>query len=292
MSAPQAAILSAAHRPSEPEDPIEALRRRPPIGRTRRAVVDLADGLARWRLWGRLGWQDIMIRYRRSVLGPFWLTLSMGVMVGTLGTLYSTIFKIDTQTYLPFLTLGFLIWGFVSQTILEGCQCFIEGENFIRQLDMPLSIFVYRMVWRNLITLGHNAVIYVIVAIIEVVSLDWSLALVIPGLILMVLNASWIGFLFGMLSARFRDIPQIVGSLVQVVFFMTPIIWTPNQVADRPFLVNANPIFHLVEVVRAPLLGRQPAALSWIVVGGMVALGWLASFALFRRFRGRVAYWV
>lgn len=120
------------------------------------ALADLTEGLARWRLWGLLAWQDIKQRYRRSSLGPFWLTISMGVMIGTLGVLYGKLFKMAIQEYLPFLCLGLLTWTFISTSILEGCTVFIASESVIKQIKLPLSSHVYRLVWRNLIILGHN----------------------------------------------------------------------------------------------------------------------------------------
>lgn len=271
---------------------IDRLRHQPDINRARRATRDIGGGFARWRLWGRLGWQDITIRYRRSVLGPFWLTLSMGVMVATIGTVYSTIFKTDMHIYLPYLALGFLIWGFITTSVTEGCQCFIEGENFIRQLEMPLAIFVYRVIWRNLIILAHNAVVYLVVVWVQQVPLGLNIFLAVPGLLLLVLNATWVALLFGMLSARFRDIPQIIGSLIQVVFYITPIIWMPSQLTGHSWLVVSNPVFHVIDVVRAPLLGQTPQGLSWLVTLGLLAGGVAVSFALFCRYRGRIAYWV
>ncbi len=256
------------------------------------AVRDLVAGLQQWQLWGLMGWQDIRQRYRRSLLGPFWLTISMGVLVGTLGFLYGSLFGIDVEQYLPFIALGFLAWGLISGTISEGCTAFIQSAHYIQQIKLPFSTFVYWVVWRNLIIFAHNFVIYLVVAVIFGIWPGAAALLVLPGLALVIANATWVGLLFGMVCARFRDVPQIVTSLLQVAFFVTPIIWMPEQLGDRIAFAQANPFFHFVELVRAPLLGHVPALSTWMVVLATTAGGWSLTLLLFRRFRNRISYWV
>ena len=256
------------------------------------AVRDLVDGLQRWQLWGLMGWQDIRLRYRRSVLGPFWLTLSMGVMIGTLGFLFATLFKMPVRDYLPFLCLGFLAWGLISGLITDGCTVFIDTEHIIKQVKLPFSTFVYRVVWRNLIIFAHNVVVYLVVAVVFGIWAGAAALLLLPGLGLIAANAMWVGLLFGIVGARFRDVPPIVSSLLQVAFYLTPIIWKPELLGNRIAFVQVNPFFHFVELVRAPLLGQVPAPLTWAVVLGVTAGGWLVTFFFFRRFRSRIPYWV
>ena len=259
---------------------------------TRSAIDDVRLGLGYWPLWVRLGWQDVMLRYRRSMIGPFWLTISMGIMVFALGFVYGGLFGMELKRYLPFLTIGFLVWGLITAALNEGCQTFIESEGIIRQIDLPLSMFPLRVIWRNLIILFHNAVIYVVVVAVFDVVLDWSLLLIIPGLFLLLANALWSATLLGILSARFRDLPQIVASVLQVAFFITPIIWMPEAATKRPLLIEANPFYHFIELMRAPMLGHAPTLTNWGVVLVITLLGWGGTFLFYRRFHGRIAYWV
>jgi ABC-type polysaccharide/polyol phosphate export permease len=256
------------------------------------AVRDLREGLSRWQLWGLLGWQDVSLRYRRSLFGPFWLTISMGIMVMALGVIYSHILKVQSQDYLPFLTVGFLVWALIVGSVNEGCHTFIESEGLIRQLDVPLSLFPLRVAWRNLIIFLHNAAIYVVVVLVYDLWPGWTLLAALGGLAVLLLNTLWVSTLLGMLSARYRDIPQIAVSLLQIAFFITPIIWMPQVMSDRLLLVQANPFYHLIELVRAPMLGHLPSALTVQVALGFTTAGWLAAFLLFRRFHTRIAYWV
>lgn len=256
------------------------------------ALLDLVEGARTSHLWGLLGWQDIRRRYRRSIIGPFWLTISMGVLVAVLSTLYGALLKVEIAEYAPFVALGFIVWAMISALITDGCAAFTSAESMIKQVDLPLSVHVYRMVWRNILIFCHNAAIFVAVAIIFSIWPGWAGLLVVPGLILLCLNGLWMGLLFGLVSARFRDVPPIMDSIVRIAFFVTPIIWMPELLPGRAVLLDLNPFYHFLELVRAPLLGQTPELASWLAVVGIMVAGWLATFALFCHYRGRIAYWI
>ena len=264
----------------------------PPSSQAAFALQDIVEGARAAHLWGLLGWQDVRQRYRRSILGPFWITISMGTLVGGLGFLYAGLFKIEVADYLPFIAVGFVVWGLVSSLLTEGCAAFISAESIIKQVALPLSIHVYRVMWRNFIILAHNAIIYVIVAVFFSVQPGWTGFLALPGLALLCLNGAWMGLLLGLVSARFRDVPQIVASVVQIAFFLTPIIWKPELLPERALLLDLNPFFHFVEVVRAPLLGHVPGLTSWFAALGITLGGWLVTLVMYRHFHWRIPYWV
>ena len=264
----------------------------PAPSQTALALFDLVQGARARHLWYLLGWQDIRQRYRRSVLGPFWLTISMGALVGALGFLYGMLLKVETAEYVPFLALGFIIWTLISSTVNDGCRVFINAESIIKQVGLPLSVHVYRLFWRNLLILFHNALVFVVVAAVFGVWPGWTGLLALPGLVLLCLNGIWVILLLGIVSARFRDVPPIVTSIMRICFFATPIIWMPELVPHRAAVVEYNPFYHMLEVVRAPLLGQMPGLPSWIAVLVITFAGWLGAFAFFRRYRWRIAFWV
>ena len=264
----------------------------PPSSQIALAFRDIVEGARAYHLWGLLGWQDIRQRYRRSTLGPFWLTISMGALVGGLGLLYAGLFKMDVADYVPFIAAGFIVWGLISGLITEGCAAFVGAEGIIKQVGLPLSVHVYRMVWRNLIIFAHNVIIYAIVAAVFLIQPGWAGLLALPGLALLCLNGVWMGLVFGLVSARFRDVPQIAASIVQIAFFLTPIIWKPEMMPDRALVLDLNPFYHLMEVVRAPALGQTPDLVSWLAALGITLCGWLATVFMYRRYRWRIAYWV
>ncbi|HUJ76245.1 MAG TPA: ABC transporter permease [bacterium] len=264
----------------------------PASNRSALALGDLLTGVMRWPLWLTMAWQDIKTRYRRSVLGPFWITLSMGITVAVMGLLYGALFKLDLRHYVPFLTLGLVIFGYITGVVTDGCQTFILSENFVKQIRLPLSVFVYRIICRNLIILGHNSIVYLVVGLGFLINPGLNGLWLIPGTILVVLNSVWVALLLGIFCTRFRDVPQVVASLLQVLFFTTPIMWTPVLLGDRAWVVNLNPAYHFLELMRAPLLGQAPTALNWGAALGTTVVGYGLAFLLFRRYRNRIAFWL
>jgi ABC-2 type transport system permease protein len=267
-------------------------------------------------LWGHLGWQDIKQRYRRSVIGPLWITISMGTTALALGLLYSQLFNQDTATFLPYVTAGFVIWAFILGCITEGTDVFIANEGLIKHLPAPITVHVLRMVWRQVLFLGHNLIVYVVVLAIFFTSLNhpytmendplekpglsWNILLMFPGFALLAINAVWVALLFGIISTRFRDIPPVVNSFINLVFFMTPIVWHAgvlNRVTGgegnwRILIAELNPVYHFIEVVRAPMIGHPVSWHHWAVVGGFTVVGWFLALVALRNFRARVSYWV
>lgn len=258
------------------------------------ALGDISAALHRSTLIATLGWQDVRQRYRRSALGPFWLTISMGVMIGTIGLVFGQIFKSPMEEFLPFLAAGLILWTFISSVITEGCSGFIAAEAIIKQLPIPLTVHVFRQLWRNLIILAHNIVIFPLVMLAVGKAPSVHMFLAIPGLLLVLLNLIWLCIFLGIICTRFRDIPQIISSLLQVIFYLTPIMWLPSLLPQRAgtYMLDFNPFFHFLEVVRGPLLGQLPSMENWLVTIGIAVVGWTATIVLFARYRRRIAYWL
>lgn len=256
------------------------------------AAKDLKDGIFSIHVWPTLGWLEIKQRYRRSVLGPFWLTISTGAMVGGMGPLYGRLFGLDISTYFPFLAIGFVVWLFLAGIITDACMAFISAEGYIKQMKLPFTVHVLRMVWRNLIIFAHNAVIIFLVILFWPPAVTPHLLLIPLAVLFIVINGVWIGLSLGLLCARFRDIPQIVGSLVQVAFFLTPVMWQAGMLGRNQWAVAWNPLHHFLEVVRSPLVAATTNWFSWAAVLGITVFGYTVAFVLFARFRARIAYWV
>jgi lipopolysaccharide transport system permease protein len=257
------------------------------------ATQDVREGWRLWRLALTLGWLDIRLRYRGSVLGPLWLTLSTAVMVASLGFLYSALFKINLHDYLPFIALSIVLWNFLAAVVGDACLAFLQAEGMIRSIRMPFTVHAVRTVVRNILVLAHNVIVIVAIWAIFNVWPGWNAALAVPGVLLWLVDSLAACLLLGTFCARFRDIPPIVGSIMQIAFFVTPIIWQPQllQGASADWL-PANPFYALIEIVRAPLLRGEASATVWLSALGYSAALCLAAWLLFARVRGRLAFWV
>ncbi|KAF0849716.1 ABC-2 type transport system permease protein [Nocardia caishijiensis] len=267
----------------------------------RRAFKDMRDGFGQRELWLSLGWQDIKQRYRRSVLGPFWITIATGLQALAMGLLYSTLLNQPISEYLPYVTIGLIIWNVINASIIEGADVFIANEGLIKQLPSALSVHVYRLVWRQFLFFVHNVAIYALLVVVFALwrNLDVSVLLAIPAIGLLFLNAMWVTIVFGIFATRYRDIAPILGSMTLMLFVLTPVMWSTKALetavggmSDRAKLIEIVPTFHYLEIVRAPLLGEPSQWHHWAIVGAITVVGWAVAILALKQYRARVPYWV
>lgn len=260
-------------------------------GRFKAACTDLREGMRLLPLAAALGWLDIKMRYRGSVLGPFWMTISTAVMVAALGLLYAELFHMELHDYLPFLSLSLVLWAYISTLIAESTTVFSQESQLIQAARVPFSVYAARVVIRNGLVLVHNAAVVLVVFLIfhTVPAEVWT---ILPALALWLVDSFAIMLCLGLLGARFRDIPPIVGSVLQVFFFITPIIWRPELVGALQHWLLLDPFYPLVSVLRAPLLGGVAGPKLWIAALAHSAVLIVLAAAVFSRFRARIAYWV
>jgi len=260
------------------------------------ALHDYGETLTHWRLWLKLGARDIKARYRRTMIGPFWTVLSGAILIFSLGLVYSILWNIELAKFLPYFSAGYISWVFITTNISENCSAFVSADAVIKSLRLPYTIHIMRVIWRNLVVFGHSLVVHVAVLIYFRYPVSREMLLLPVGLVLVMINMVWLGMGVAIVCTRFRDIVQVVGSVLQIAFFITPIFWPVENLAKHPlakFIVaDLNLAYHLVEVVRRPLIGEAPAMLSYLVLIGAGILGSILSVLLFSRFQRRIAYWL
>ena len=260
----------------------------------RLALADLAGGIENWRIWYWLGLNEIRQRYRRSTLGPFWLTISQGVQAAVIGLVFGVLFKTDIERFLPFVVISLILWNFIATICNESAMGFISVESLITQVNRPLSVHILHVIWRNLLIFAHTIAIYFIIApffgIYPGVIYIFGLA----GFGLLVLNVLWVALAAAIISARYRDVPMIIQNAFTVLFWLTPILYMPSQISGKLYVAVAllNPLAHIIEVARAPFLGLSPSALNWGVTIGCAIIGWAFTLVLFARTRSRIPYWL
>ncbi|GAP25578.1 ABC transporter permease [Gluconobacter japonicus] len=258
-----------------------------------RAWNDFCETRQLWRLGVMLGWLDIKLRYRGSALGPFWLTITSVLMVASMGVLYGRLFHQDLKVYLPFLALSLTLWQTgLASLVQESCTSFLDADSMIRSSRLPLLLQAVRVVVRNAIVFGHNIIVPIGVFALYHVWPGASALLAIPSLLLWGIDGFAASMLLGALCARFRDIPPIVGALMQIVFYVTPVIWQPEQLAGKARFLLYNPFYALLEIVRAPLLGHVPSAGVWGVAVGTSAVFCALAVWVFVRVRARLVFWI
>jgi ABC-2 type transport system permease protein len=266
----------------------------PPVfdSRKDRGFHDLIVGLQRADMWTLLAMHDVKQRYRRSFLGMFWITAVLGAQVAGIGLVYSGLFNQDISTFLPYLAAGLTAWTLISGILIEGATVFISAAANIRSVVAPISIHVFRCITQHAIIFAHNLLLVAFVAIIFSSNPGFGLVMIIPGFILAVLNLTWVAMLLGMAGARYRDVPLIVASLITLLFILTPVFWRPGMLTRLRYVVDYNPFYYLIEVIRGPLLGTPVPLSTWIGLTLAAVAGWALVIAIYNRMHQRIPFWV
>jgi ABC-type polysaccharide/polyol phosphate export permease len=228
------------------------------------------------------------------MIGPFWTSITLAVYVLCVGAVGAGLSHQDLGVYLPFLVSGMIVWTLLSSLINEGCFVFIGGHSLFRNVRFEFSILLYALLWRSLLFFFHNLLVYLLVVLI------WkrgvfgvTMLLTLPGLALMLANGAWIALVCGLFCLRFRDVQPLVATIVQIAMLVTPLLWPAESLSGgyRWIFVQFNPLYHLLDIVRAPFLGNLPSLTSYAIVLVITVGGWVFAFAVFRRFRSRIPYW-
>lgn len=258
------------------------------------ALYELADSIGKGSLSRMLAWVDVKQRYRRSIIGPFWITISTGILVSTIGIVFGNIFNTPMDSYLPFLTIGIVLWNYTSTFLTEGCTIFINSEPIIKQIRLPLFVYLQRLLARSFIIFAHNAVVIPIVILYFSVPVSIDTLMVIPGFFLVTLCLACISLQLAFLCTRYRDIEQIVSSILQILYFLTPIMWFPAALANSKVgeILNINPFFHMIEIVRSPLLNQWPSSESWIYVSVLCIFLIFITLIVYGKYKEKVVYWL
>lgn len=242
-----------------------------------------------------LGWQDIRQSYRRSVFGQLWITIGMSVTITAIGLVFGTIFGTPMEIFLPYLASGLITWGLIAGILNEGTVGFTVAESMIKQIPLPKIVYIVRVVWRNLIVSAHNVVIIPVVVLIVGAPLSWAIFLWPLGILLTVTALSGLALALAVVATRFRDLPPIVNAVLTVGFYITPVIWLKDSLGNNELvsaIVSLNPLYHLLQVARLPLIGQYPTLDNWIWATAFGAIFWAMGLFMFRKYEKRIAYWV
>jgi ABC-type polysaccharide/polyol phosphate export permease len=255
------------------------------------ALRDLSEGAKQWPQWFTLGNFEIRLRFRRTGLGPVWTSLSFALLLAALGFVYARVLATDARTYIPWLALGLLVWTFAATILQEACELYVHAAHTLKQLDVPKSAFLYRLMWRNLVLLAFNGLVAAAALALCRVRLGPEALLALPGLLLLCLNLLWAALLLALAGARFWAASRLVQALLPVAMLATPIIWRPVTPALHR-LADWNPAYWAVELVRGPLLGAAPPPAIWAAFLLLALAGTGGALILFAKLRDRLIYWL
>ena len=257
------------------------------------AIKDYSDGLKKYEIFKTLAVFDLIQKYRRSVIGPFWVTISTLFAIIVIGPLYSKLFNQSNLAYIHYLSISFILWVWISNTLNESCNLYIESSGYLREFNLPKSIYIYRLVLKNILIFFHNIIIIIILTIFfppqNVLQIIYSLF----GLIFLILNLIFISNIISILGARYRDFHQIQSNIIFLLFFITPIMWNIDMLGNKKYLAYINPVYIYIEAIRAPLLNiNNEYKLIWIILIIYTIILFFISSFLFGKFKNKIIYWI
>jgi ABC-type polysaccharide/polyol phosphate export permease len=276
--------------------------------------LDFLNSFGHWRVFLLLGWQKTKSSYQRTLLGPFWITINKAIHIAALGLVFGVILGAPRGDYIPHLAIGLIGWALITGVLNQACVAFSGSAGLIKQVPLPLHVHLLQVYWQNLIVYAHNLAIVPGLWWIYGTFPNGEVLWLIPGTLVVLLNVSWMGLLLALGCARFRDLQQIIVNLLQIAFFLTPIMWMPEMLSDNlgPLLldwstwsqghldwpstriewIDLNPFHHLVNLIRTPLEGGTVSADHWGITLSFAALGWGVALMVYQRKWRQIVYWL
>jgi len=257
------------------------------------AFRDIIDGVLLAPLWLTLGWEQTLTRFRRTVLGPFWLTANLLAMAFALSFIMGGLLgNGNWRSNFALIISGILCWSITGGYLPDASSTFIAAGDLMNTMRLPLTFHVLLMMYKNVINfLAQLIALWVVLFLLKLGSVpDISLLL---GLPIVLINAVLFSMIVAMPAVRFRDIYQTIAVAVQIFFFLTPVFWTPAQMSGRrSVILTLNPFAHLLELIRQPILGHTPLMVHWEWgIGLMFVLG-ATVVTMLTFYRKRVVFWL
>jgi len=237
-------------------------------------------------------WSDARARYKRSVLGPFWLVLSTMIGIGGLGLVWGALMQVDRSVFIPLLTVGLVMWNLISGSVTGSTNVFARHASVIKNIPTPTLRISLQLLFEQIVNFLHNLVVVALMLMVYPEHLSPMALLALPGLALVLANLLWVIQVLGILGARFRDFDPLVSALMPILFFMSPVLYQSHQLGTRAFVMRFNPMSYWVEIVREPILGTVPSAFTYGITIVMAIAGWALAVWLTRAKAVRIPYWV
>ena len=258
-------------------------------------IFDVINSLSKYKLWFYLSWTDLKLRYRGSTLGVFWGTGLFLIFVLAIGFVYSQVFNIPTNEYIPHLTVSYLFWSVFSQSLQEAPDTFLQNKYLMHQINLPLSLYSMRILMRNIFIFLHNFLVFIGVAIYYKLSFSLENTLIfLPALILFFCIIFLISVNLAVLGARFRDTVPIFAALLQLLFIVSPIMYKTNFLQGKSQLgyLNYNPLIYILDIVRLPLLNMPIPLYSWFYCLGLAILLTIVSMIVYFFTNRKITLWI
>lgn len=257
-----------------------------------KSINDLLKGISLYHVWIHQAYHEVSSKYKRTVLGSIWISGGMVTTSLAIAIVFGGIQGQNLPEVLPYIMGGILCFALPGYILSEAPEVFMNASGIIKNHSYPFSYYSFESVTRGFIVFIHNVVAYYIAMAIlsKMVVPNWTL---LPALVIVYINSIFWGMLISMLAARFRDMRFLLPFVSQIVFFLTPVFWHPNNMSGwRVLIIRFNPFYGLTEILRSPFLGFAAPVFAWeqsCVSLLMACMLWIGFYSVYR---GKIAFWV
>ena len=250
------------------------------------------DAIKSYELWIYLAWQEITLRYRRSIIGPFWITIGMIIFISTIGFIFSQLFNREIKEYIPHLAISYVVWWFIASSLNDATVTYIKSAQYLKEIKINPLVFVFQSITKNIFIFFHNFIIIFLIYFLFGINPGVNFFAGIFTLAILFLNIFFISSIVSLVCSRYRDFGPIIQSVVQVLFFTTPITWMPESLGVNSKILLLNPFTHLLNITRMPFLGNPIDTLSFIISLITLLILFLFFIYLYSRKINRLVFWV
>jgi len=208
-------------------------------------------------------WRDIKIKYKQTLLGFLWAILQPLLMMTIFTFFFGKALSVPSQDlpYPIYVFSGLLIWNIFSSGLTSASNSMVNNSSIIKKIYFPRLIIPVSSILVSLFDFFMAFILFVPILIYYRQPIDWTAALIWPTAILVsIISTLGLGCWLAALNVKYRDFRYVIPFLVQVLFFLTPVIY-PITILKYPllqYILAASPMYAAVELFRYPLTGVLP----------------------------------
>lgn len=259
-------------------------------------LSDFLHALKNPKSWVYPAWLSFAVKYRTSHAGWLWMLAGPAVFIFIIGPLFVRFSHVDVSVFIPHMAVGIVIFTYISTMITGSTSLYRSNKNLLLQGKRFYPLIPLIFIAKAVINFSVTSILIVIVVYYYEVELTAQIFYLIPALLLMLIHSIWISIVFGAMGARYHDFGEAMGAIMRVAFLATPIIWMPNAEGVRGATMSTylavNPIYHVLEPVRAAILGYSAPELNWIVSSIAACAGMIVATFVYKRYSQRIVMWM
>lgn len=258
------------------------------------ALEDVIKGAKNYEFWLVYGANDVRSKYRRSMLGHWWTTITVYLFILVVGTLYQQILSVKIDAYLVYFSVGYILWIFISESLTSGCQILIKSKSFMLQRQRPVSAFVFRSVYKEILLSMHNILLLPFIFVwLGVLPTATDIMVALIGVLICIATVFWAVIFFSIVSLRFRDIVPLIKSIMRLAFFVTPVVWINRDLTGIAYWINLlNPFQYFLEIVRNPLLSQPVSLEAWLITVTLLVVSAIISLVTLALTKINIPKWL